>query len=86
MKKILLSNAIERTMDCVCYFIIGKDLSEEVTFEMRFMRGKATTVYEKLVEEHCQNVSSKCKDSEIEPACPVEGTRRLVWLECEWWL
>lgn len=40
MNKIQLSNAIERTMDCVCYFIIGKDLAEEVTFEMRFMRGK----------------------------------------------
>lgn len=33
------------------------------------------------MEERCQNVSSKCKDSEMEQACHVAETRRFV---CGW--
>lgn len=42
MKKIELSDVIE-SVSWRCYFKIpGKDLSEEVTFEIKFIRGRSS--------------------------------------------
>lgn len=70
------------TMGWGCYFIFGKDLSEEVTFEMRFVRGKGSLKIQQKSIARMRAV--KFKDSE--QACRVEETRRLMWLECGWWV